>query len=134
MISQLYDSTGSIEPPKKIINTEIIKNSIYKKIVPEIVRLKNKYELLCNLPNNIGYLNLISIIQKFIDQSISLDIDYNFLNFKNSNTFMKILLNDLLISNNLGIKNICFKNINISNRKYCENNNFLSSFCNFCKI
>ncbi len=132
MLSQLIDSTGCIKPPEKLINTKIIKGNIYKKIVPEIIKLKNKYELLCNLPNNIGYLHLISIIQKFIDHSVNFKIDYSFLNFKNNIKLIKVLLNDLLISHNLGIKTIYYKNIN-NIKKYCDKNIFISPFCDLCK-
>lgn len=40
-------------------------------MVPDYENLQNAYELLWEMPNNDGYLQLVGIMQKFIDQSIS---------------------------------------------------------------
>ncbi|QJC33099.1 class 1a ribonucleoside-diphosphate reductase subunit alpha, partial [Enterobacteriaceae endosymbiont of Donacia semicuprea] len=75
--SQISNATNGIEPPRGFISIKLSKNGILKQVVPEFLKLKEKYELLWNIPDNSGYLNLIGIMQKFIDQSISTNINYD---------------------------------------------------------
>ncbi len=46
-------------------------------VVPDYENLQNAYELLWEMPNNDGYLQLVGIMQKFIDQSISANTNYD---------------------------------------------------------
>jgi len=45
--------------------------------VPEYRRLKNKYELLWNQQSPEGYLKIVAVLQKYIDQGISVNTSYN---------------------------------------------------------
>ncbi len=132
--SQISNSTNGIEPPRGFITIKISKNGVLKQVVPEILKLKDKYELLWDLPDNIGYLHLVSIIQKFIDQSISTNISYNPLNFKNNRIPMTVLLKDLLISYKLGIKTLYYQNIRDGAEDQQDINKCSSLSCNFCEI
>ncbi len=133
--SQISNSTNGIEPPRGLITIKISKSGVLKQVVPEIKKLKNKYELLWDLPNNTGYLHLVAIIQKFIDQSISTNTNYNPLNYKGNRIPITILLKDLLIAYKLGIKTLYYQNVKDgaedkqNNKKYSH----LSS-CDFCEI
>ncbi|QJC35028.1 class 1a ribonucleoside-diphosphate reductase subunit alpha [Enterobacteriaceae endosymbiont of Donacia piscatrix] len=133
--SQISNATNGIEPPRGFISIKASKNGTLKQVVPEFLKLKKKYELLWNIPNNNGYLNLIGIIQKFIDQSISSNINYDPTRFKKNKIPMKQLLYDLLISYKLGIKTLYYQNTrdgaqNIySNDTIEENNICLSGSC-----
>jgi ribonucleoside-diphosphate reductase alpha chain len=53
------------------------KDGILRQVVPDYELLKDKYELLWEMPNNDGYLQLVGIMQKFIDQSISANTNYD---------------------------------------------------------
>ena len=44
--------------------------------MPEYERLKDQYELLWDIPNNTGYLELVGIMQ-FVDQTISANTNYD---------------------------------------------------------
>ncbi len=133
--SQISNATNGIEPPRGYITIKASKNGVLKQVLPEIIRLKNKYELLWDLPNNLGYLHLMSIIQKFIDQSISTNTSYNPLNFKNNRIPITVLLKDLLISYKLGIKTLYYQNIKdgAEDQQNYEQD-FISLFnCDSCK-
>ncbi len=134
--SQISNATNGIEPPRGLVTIKISKDGILKQVVPEIVKLKDKYELLWDLPNNTGYLHLVSIIQKFIDQSISTNTSYNPLNFKNNRIPITILLKDLLTAYKLGIKTLYYQNIRdgAEDKQNCNDNIFSLSSCDFCKI
>lgn len=53
------------------------KDGILRQVVPEYDRLKSAYELLWQMPGNEGYLQLVGIMQKFVDQAISSNTNYD---------------------------------------------------------
>lgn len=108
--SQISNATNGIEPPRGYISIKASKDGILKQVVPEYERLKNNYELLWNIPNNYGYLQLVGLMQKFIDQSISSNTNYDPKKYPNGKIPMKSLLKDLLIAYQLGIKTLYYQN------------------------
>ncbi|QJC32640.1 class 1a ribonucleoside-diphosphate reductase subunit alpha [Enterobacteriaceae endosymbiont of Donacia dentata] len=122
--SQISNATNGIEPPRGFISIKLSKNGILKQVVPEFLKLKKKYELLWNIPNNDGYLKLIGIMQKFIDQSISTNINYDPSRFYNNKIPMEQLLKDLLIAYKLGIKTLYYQNTR-DGAKDTQNENIL---------
>ncbi|PLB93056.1 ribonucleotide-diphosphate reductase subunit alpha, partial [Klebsiella pneumoniae] len=69
--SQISNATNGIEPPRGHVSIKASKDGILRQVVPDYENLQNAYELLWEMPNNDGYLQLVGIMQKFIDQSIS---------------------------------------------------------------
>ncbi|QCI24273.1 ribonucleoside-diphosphate reductase subunit alpha [Buchnera aphidicola (Muscaphis stroyani)] len=108
--SQISNATNGIEPPRGFISIKVSKDGILRQVVPEYKKLKSQYELLWSIPNNTGYLQLTAIIQKFIDQSISVNTNYDPNKFKNKKIPMKQLLYDLLIAYKLGLKTLYYQN------------------------
>ncbi|QCI17011.1 ribonucleoside-diphosphate reductase subunit alpha [Buchnera aphidicola (Aphis helianthi)] len=108
--SQISNATNGIEPPRGFISIKASKDGMLKQVVPEYKKLKAQYELLWNIPNNTGYLELVAIMQKFIDQSISVNTNYDPKKFENEKIPMKQLLYDLLIAYKLGIKTLYYQN------------------------
>ncbi len=56
------------------------------------------------MPNNDGYLQLVGIMQKFIDQSISANTNYDPTRFQSGKVPMQQLLKDLLNAYKFGVK------------------------------
>lgn len=108
--SQISNATNGIEPPRGLMSIKISKDGILRQIVPEYERLKKNYELLWTMPNNYGYLYLVSIMQKFVDQSISANTNYDPLTFPNGKVPIKQLIKDLLIAYKFGIKTLYYHN------------------------
>ncbi|XBC39894.1 MAG: class 1a ribonucleoside-diphosphate reductase subunit alpha [Buchnera aphidicola (Chaetogeoica yunlongensis)] len=108
--SQISNATNGIEPPRGFISIKASKEGMLRQVVPEYKNLKDKYELLWNMPNNTGYLQLTSIMQKFIDQSISVNTNYDPKLFPNNKIPMKQLILDLLTAYKLGIKTLYYQN------------------------
>ena len=79
-------------------------------MVPDFAELHQRYELLWNLPNNDGYLQLVAIMQKFVDQTISANTNYDPSLFEGGKVPMKLLLKDLLTAYKLGIKTLYYHN------------------------
>lgn len=108
--SQISNATNGIEPPRGHISIKASKDGILRQVVPEYNRLKNNYELLWDLPNNDGYLHLVAIMQKFIDQSISANTNYDPNSFPGGKVPMKQLLKDLLTAYKFGLKTLYYQN------------------------
>ena len=108
--SQISNATNGIEPPRGYISIKASKDGILKQVVPEYNKLKDLYELLWQIPNNTGYLHLVGIMQKFIDQSISANTNYDPTKFPNDKVPMKQLLADLLTAYKFGVKTLYYHN------------------------
>ena len=108
--SQIANATNGIEPPRGLVSVKASKDGILKQVVPEIDKLKDQYELLWQMPNNKGYLSLVAIMQKFIDQSISANTNYDPTKFEDSRVPMKVMTQDSLMAYKLGVKTLYYHN------------------------
>lgn len=126
--SQISNSTNGIEPPRGFVSIKSSKDGILKQIVPDYMNLKSKYELLWNIPNNIGYLHLVGIMQKFVDQSISANTNYDPKKFKNNKIPMTQLIKDLLTAYKLGIKTLYYQNTRDGSNEFYKFNHKKNNF------
>ena len=108
--SQISNATNGIEPPRGLISIKASKDGVLKQVVPEYLRLKDNYELLWNIPSNEGYLELVGIMQKFVDQTISANTNYDPAKFEGGKVPIKQILKDLLTAYKLGIKTMYYHN------------------------
>lgn len=108
--SQIANATNGIEPPRGLVSVKASKDGILKQVVPEFERLQHQYELLWDMPNNEGYLHLVGIMQKFIDQSISANTNYDPQRFEGQKVPMKQLIKDLLTAYKFGLKTLYYQN------------------------
>jgi ribonucleoside-diphosphate reductase alpha chain len=108
--SQIANATNGIEPPRGLVSVKASKDGILKQVVPEFERLKNQYELLWQMPNNDGYLKLVGVMQKFVDQAISSNTSYDPQRFEGGRVPMKQLLKDLLTAYKFGLKTLYYHN------------------------
>lgn len=108
--SQITNSTNGIEPPRGYVSVKASKDGVMKQVVPEFLRLKDHYELLWSIPSNEGYLQLVGIMQKFVDQAISANTNYDPSKFPGEKVPMKQLLKDLLTAYKYGVKTLYYHN------------------------
>jgi len=108
--SQISNATNGIEPPRGFVSIKSSKDGVTKQVVPDYENLKDKYELLWQIPNNKGYLELVGIMQKFVDQTISANTNYDPNKFDAGKVPMKQLLQDLLTAYKLGVKTLYYHN------------------------
>ena len=108
--SQISNATNGIEPPRGLISVKASKDGQLKQVVPDFDELKEKYELLWQMPGNDGYLQLVGIMQKFVDQAISANTNYDPSKFESNKVPMKLLLKDLLTAYKLGVKTLYYHN------------------------
>lgn len=108
--SQISNATNGIEPPRGLITIKQSKDGILKQVVPDIENLKDKYELLWDFPDNKGYLSLVAIMQKFVDQSISANTNYDPSKFSGGKVPLKLILEDMMTAYKFGVKTLYYHN------------------------
>ncbi|MCR3756226.1 MAG: ribonucleoside-diphosphate reductase 1 subunit alpha [Candidatus Westeberhardia cardiocondylae] len=108
--SQISNATNGIEPPRSILVVKTSKDGVLRQIIPDSIHLKDKYEFLWNIPGNDGYLRLVGIMQKFIDQSVSANTNYDPSIFLYGKVPMTQLLKDLLTAYKFGLKTLYYHN------------------------
>ncbi|WP_299725537.1 class 1a ribonucleoside-diphosphate reductase subunit alpha [uncultured Endozoicomonas sp.] len=108
--SQISNATNGIEPPRGFVSVKASKDGILKQVVPDFAELQSQYELLWSMPSNDGYLQLVAIMQKFVDQTISANTNYDPNLFEGGKVPMKLLLKDLLTAYKLGVKTLYYHN------------------------
>ncbi|OBX08028.1 ribonucleotide-diphosphate reductase subunit alpha [Gallibacterium salpingitidis] len=108
--SQISNATNGIEPPRGYVSIKASKDGILRQVVPDYENLSDNYELLWDIPGNDGYLHLVAIMQKFVDQAISANTNYDPQRFEDGKVPMKQLLKDLLTAYKYGLKTLYYQN------------------------
>ena len=108
--AQISNSTNGVEPPRSYISVKQSKHGALKQVVPEFRRLKNKYELLWDQKSPEGYLKIMSILQKYIDQGISVNTSYNPSHYEDDKVSMSDLLKHIVMFYKYGGKQLYYNN------------------------
>ena len=108
--AQIANATNGIEPPRSLISIKQSKHGVLKQVVPEYRRLKNKYDLLWDQKSPEGYLKIMAVLQKYIDQGISVNTSYNPVFFEDEKIPMSVLLQHLLMFYKYGGKQLYYFN------------------------
>jgi len=110
--SVVTNSTNGIEPVRSLITTKKSKQGLLKTVVPELSKLKNKYQLAYDLKDNEGLTKIQSVIQKWIDQGISANHYYDFSRYSDGNLPMSGVAKDILTFYKYGGKQLYYANTN----------------------
>jgi ribonucleoside-diphosphate reductase alpha chain len=110
--AQIANATNGIEPPRSLISIKQSKHGVLKQVVPEYKRLKNKYDLLWDQQSPEGYIKIMAVLQKYIDQGISVNTSYNPIFFADEKIPMSTMLQHLLMFYKLGGKQLYYFNTN----------------------
>jgi len=110
--SQITNSTNGIEPPRGYITIKQSKDGIIPQVVPDLTKFRNSYQLLWSLPDNKAVIELTGIMQKFVCQGISTNLNYNPGAFPEGKLPLKIVMQDLLNYFKIGGKQIYYHNTN----------------------
>lgn len=108
--AQISNSTNGIEPPRALVSVKQSKDGVLAQVVPEIRRLKNKYDLLWNQKSPVGYLKIMAVLQKYIDQAISVNTSYNPKFYPDEQIPMSEMLQHLLLWYKWGGKTLYYCN------------------------
>ena len=110
--AQISNATNGIEPPRSLVSVKQSKDGILKQVVPEVRKLKKKYDLLWDQKSPEGYLKICSVLQKFIDQGISVNTSYNPRFYEDEKIPMSVMIGHLLMFYKYGGKQLYYFNTN----------------------
>jgi ribonucleoside-diphosphate reductase alpha chain len=108
--AQISNSTNGIEPPRALVSVKQSKDGVLKQVVPGIQKLKNKYELLWDQKSPEGYLKIMAVLQKFIDQAISVNTSYNPRHYEDEKIPMSEMIKHILMHYKYGGKTLYYFN------------------------
>ena len=108
--AQISNSTNGIEPPRSMVSIKQSKHGVLKQVVPSIHKLKNKYELLWDQQSPEGYLKIMAVLQKYIDQGISVNTSYNPVFYEDEKIPMSVMLQHLIMFYKYGGKQLYYFN------------------------
>jgi ribonucleoside-diphosphate reductase alpha chain len=108
--AQISNSTNGVEPPRSYVSIKQSKDGVLKQVVPEFRRLKNKYELLWDQKSPEGYLKIMAVLQKYIDQGISVNTSYNPQFFDDEKIPMSEMLKHMIMFYKYGGKQLYYFN------------------------
>jgi ribonucleoside-diphosphate reductase alpha chain len=104
--SVTLNTTNGIEPPRGYMT---IKRKL-PQIVPQYNKLKNNYTLLWDMKSNDGYFKIVAVLQKFFDQAISTNWNYNPEHYPENKVPMSVVVNDFLTAYSYGHKTAYYMN------------------------
>jgi len=108
--SVVSNATNGIEPPRDYLSVKKSKKGPLKQVVPDYKKLKNDYTLLWDMKSNEGYINIVSVMQKYFDQAISGNWSYNPEHFEENQVPLSQMAQDLLMTYKLGWKTSYYQN------------------------
>ena len=110
--AQISNSTNGIEPPRALVSYKQSKDGVMAQVVPGIHNLKNKYDLLWDQKSPEGYIKIMAVLQKYIDQGISVNTSYNPEHYEDNKIPMSVMLKDLITFYKYGGKQLYYFNTN----------------------
>ena len=108
--SVVSNATNGIEPPRDYLSIKKSKKGPLKQVVPQYSTLKNNYTLLWDMKSMEGYINIVSVIQKYFDQAISGNWSYNPEHFEDGQVPISVMAQDLLSTYKYGWKTSYYQN------------------------
>jgi ribonucleoside-diphosphate reductase alpha chain len=108
--AQISNSTNGIEPPRALVSYKQSKDGVMAQVVPGYHHLKNKYDLLWDQKSPDGYLKICAVLQKYIDQGISVNTSYNPDHFEDGKVPMSTLIKDIVTFYKYGGKQLYYNN------------------------
>jgi len=106
--SVVINSTNGIEMPMSLISVKESKAGSLTQVVPEYHRLKNKYQLMWDQPDCVGYLKTASVLAAYVDQSISTNTFYSPKYFLDRKVPTTLIAKNLMLAHYWGLKTIYY--------------------------
>jgi ribonucleoside-diphosphate reductase alpha chain len=107
--------TNGIEPVRKLVAKKKNKDLLVPVVVPGIEnpRIRKNYEIVWSMKSPRGYLSIMAVLQRYIDQGISVNTSYNQEHFDITEGIpMSVMLKDLVYFYQMGGKQLYYFNTN----------------------
>lgn len=102
--SVVINSTNGIEMPMALISTKESKAGSFVQVVPEYQKLKNKYQLMWDQTDCVGYIKTAAVLAAYTDQSISTNTFYNPAHFPERKVPTTLIAKNLMQAHVWGLK------------------------------
>lgn len=140
--SVAINSTNGIALPMSLISVKESKAGSFIQVVPEYQKLKNKYQLMWEQLDCVGYLKTSAVLAAYMDQSISTDTFYNPAHFPDRKVPTTLIAKNLMLAHKWGIKTLYYSLVNKKGSKEDEDEAPLEvidffaddSDCESCKL
>jgi ribonucleoside-diphosphate reductase alpha chain len=110
--SVVINSTNGIEMPMSLITVKESKAGSLIQVAPEYNKLKNKYQLMWDQKDCVGYIKTASVIAAYVDQSISTNTFYNPAHFADRKVPTTLIAKNLMQAHRWGLKTFYYSLIN----------------------
>jgi len=110
--SVVINSTNGIEMPMSLISVKESKAGSLTQVVPEYHKLKNRYQLMWDQQDCIGYIKTAAVLAAYVDQSISTNTFYNPAHFPGRKVPTTLIARNLMQAHHWGLKTFYYSLIN----------------------
>jgi ribonucleoside-diphosphate reductase alpha chain len=110
--SVVINSTNGIEMPMSLISVKESKAGSFTQVVPEYHRLKNKYQLMWEQKDCVGYIKTAAVLAVYVDQSISTNTFYNPAHWADRKVPTTLIAKNLMQAHMWGLKTFYYSLIN----------------------
>ena len=141
--SVVINSTNGIEMPMSLITVKESKAGSLIQVVPEYNKLKNRYQLMWDQADCVGYIKTAAVLAAYVDQSISTNTFYNPAHFADRKVPTTLIAKNLMQAHRWGLKTFYYSLINKQGSKSEEENlpelaktdvEMLEEDCEACKL
>jgi ribonucleoside-diphosphate reductase alpha chain len=110
--SVVINSTNGIEMPMSLITVKESKAGSLIQVVPEYNKLKNRYQLMWDQTDCVGYIKTAAVLAAYVDQSISTNTFYNPAHFADRKVPTTLIAKNLMQAHRWGLKTFYYSLIN----------------------
>lgn len=103
----VQNATNGFDVLRALITSKRSKSGIIKQVSPEIHKLKNKYQLAYDMKTNVGITNVVAVMQKWYDQSLSTNHYYE---YSEDGISIGGVIRDILYAYKMGLKTLYYAN------------------------
>lgn len=118
--SVVINSTNGIEMPMSLISVKESKAGSFTQVVPDYQRLKNKYQMMWEQTDCVGYLKTAAVLAAYVDQSISTNTFYNPAHFPDRKVPTTLIAKNLMQAHKWGLKTFYYSLLNKAGVKVQE--------------
>jgi ribonucleoside-diphosphate reductase alpha chain len=110
--SVVISSTNGIEMPMSLITVKESKAGSFTQVAPDYQKLKNKYQLMWEQTDCVGYIKTAAVLAAYVDQSISTNTFYNPAHFADRKVPTTLIAKNLMMAHHWGLKTFYYSLIN----------------------
>ena len=114
--------------PMSLISTKESKAGSFTQVVPEYHKLKNKYQMMWEQKDCLGYIKTAAVLAAYIDQSISTNTFYNPAHFPERKVPTTLIAKNLMQAHMWGLKTFYYSLINKQGSRAQEETPKLNGF------